>query len=198
MMPRIRKAARVHGHRLLLRNATRADAAFIHDLRHQPERARYLSAIPPGVAHQQQWLQRYAADHGQAYFIICEGQGKHEGEALGTVRLYGARGMAFSWGSWVLRAGLPPYCGIESALVVYRYALSLGFDRAWFEVMAGNRSVWHFHERFGASRVREQAGKYHYELGPDALQAALHRYRRYLPRGIQIQGLDLDGEETWK
>ncbi|HQC81524.1 MAG TPA: DNA gyrase modulator, partial [Accumulibacter sp.] len=49
-------------------------------------------------------LQRYAQDDTQAYFIVCHADG---GEPVGTVRLYGARGEAFSWGSWLLKAGLP-------------------------------------------------------------------------------------------
>ena len=40
----IRKAGQIHGHRLLLRNATRVDASFIHSLRRHADRARYLSA----------------------------------------------------------------------------------------------------------------------------------------------------------
>ncbi|MFT3778217.1 MAG: GNAT family N-acetyltransferase [Ottowia sp.] len=181
--PILRKAARVEGHRLLLRDAGEADAAFIHGLRTDPVRARHLSAVPPGVEAQRAWLRGYAGDAAQAYFIVADAAG---GEPLGTVRLYGARGDAFSWGSWLLKAGLPPHCAIESALMVYHYGRWLGFQSAYFEVRQENASVWRFHENFGARRTGERDGHFQYTLAPQALAAALHRYRRYLPDGIRV------------
>lgn len=181
--PVIRKARCVQGRTLLLRDACEADAPFIHALRSDPVRARHLSAVPPQVQAQADWLRRYAGSQGQAYFVIADGQ---NGAPLGTVRLYDARGTAFCWGSWLLLPGLPARCGIESALMVYHYALWLGFDSAWFEVRQENASVWRFHENFGARRTGAANGHYQYELPPAALQAALQKYRRYLPDGIRV------------
>ena len=183
-LPRIRKAARIEGHTLVLRNAQVADAAFIHALRTDPVRARHLSAVPPALEAQQAWLQRYAQDDTQAYFIVCHADG---GEPVGTVRLYGARGPAFSWGSWLLKAGLPARCAIESALIVYHYGLWLGFRAAYFEVRQENSSVWRFHESFGARRSGVRDDHFQYELTPAALSAALQRYRRFLPDGIRVE-----------
>lgn len=182
-MPSLRKARVVLGRHLVLRNAEVSDAAFIHELRTDPVRARHLSAVPDRLQAQVDWLERYAQDPNQAYFMICAFEG---GKPLGTVRLYAARATTFSWGSWLLRAGLPPRCAIESALIVYRYALALGFDRACFEVRAGNASVWRFHENFGARRTDERQGQYVYELAPQALFTGLKKYHRYLPEGIRI------------
>ncbi|MFT4193648.1 GNAT family N-acetyltransferase [Ottowia sp.] len=181
--PAIRKAARVEGHRLVFLDAREDDAAFIHGLRTDPVRARFLSAVPPAVEAQAAWLRRYARDDTQAYFVVTDAG---SGERLGTVRLYGARGDAFSWGSWLLKAGLPPHCAIESALMVYHYARGLGFQSAYFEVRRENASVWRFHENFGAQRVGEDAEQFKYTLAPEALSAALHRYRRYLPQGVRV------------
>lgn len=180
--PAIRKARLVQGHTLNLRNAEVSDAAFVHALRTDPVRAQHLTAVPPQVQAQQQWLREYAGSRDQAYFIVTDKPGR----PLGTVRLYGARGRAFGWGSWLLMAGLPARCGIESALMVYRYALLLGFDSAWFEVRQANVSVWRFHENFGAVRTGADLAHYHYELSPAALQAALQKYRRYLPDGVRV------------
>ncbi|MEZ5605712.1 MAG: GNAT family N-acetyltransferase [Burkholderiaceae bacterium] len=191
--PRIRKAQRVAGRTLVLRDAQVADAAFIHALRTDPVRARHLSAVSPALEAQQAWLQRYAADDTQAYFMVCDAA---SGESLGTVRLYGARGPAFSWGSWLLKAGLPARCAVESALMVYHYGLALGFDRAYFEVRQDNASVWRFHENFGAVRTGAPGDVFLYELAPAALTAALQRWRRYLPDGIRIT--ELDGSEPCK
>ena len=185
--PRIRKARRIEGRTLVLRNASESDAAFIHGLRTDPIRARHLSATPPALAAQAAWLQHYALDATQAYFIVGDAA---SGELLGTVRLYGARGPAFSWGSWLLKAGLPARCAIESALMVYRYGLALGFASAYFEVRQDNASVWRFHENFGAVRTGAQGDVFLYELSPAALAAALQRRQRYLPDGIRITELN--------
>lgn len=187
--PRIRKAARVEGRTLTLRNAAEPDAAFIHGLRTDPLRARHLSAVPPDVSAQLAWLRRYAQDDAQAYFIVAS---RADGERLGTVRLYGARGEAFSWGSWLLRPDLPAHCAIESALMVYHYGLALGFVRAYFEVRQENASVWRFHERFGARRTGTRDDHFQYELGPAELTQSLQRYRRYLPHGVRIVSDPID------
>ena len=183
MPPSIRKARRIDGRTLALRGAGESDAAFIHALRTDPVRARFLSAVPPDPSAQTEWLRRYAADSSQAYFVIADGAA---GEPLGTVRLYGARGDAFSWGSWLLKAGLPSHCAIESALMTYHYGLWLGFRTAYFEVRQDNFSVWRFHEHFGATRIGADDRHFHYELAADALTQALQRYRRYLPHGIRV------------
>ena len=181
--PCIRKARRVEGRTLVLRDAEVGDATFIHALRTDPVRARHLSAVPPALAAQSEWLEHYARDDAQAYFIVCDAAGN---QPLGTVRLYDARGDSFSWGSWLLRTGLPARCAIESALMVYHYARSLGFAGAHFEVRQDNASVWRFHENFGATRVDCRDNRFFYELAPDALTAALQRWRRYLPHGIRL------------
>ncbi|MBS0301712.1 MAG: GNAT family N-acetyltransferase [Proteobacteria bacterium] len=182
-LPRIRKAARIEGHTLVLRNAQVADAAFIHALRTDPVRARHLSAVPAALAAQIAWLERYAGDETQAYFIVCDAA---SGEPLGTVRLYNARGDSFSWGSWLLRTGLPARCATESAMLVYHYARASGFARAHFEVRQDNTSVWRFHENFGAMRVACRDQQFFYQLAPAALAAALQRWRRYLPHGVRV------------
>ncbi len=182
-LPLIRKARRIQGRTLALLDAGQQDAAFIHGLRTDPVRARFLSAVPPELEAQTAWLRRYADDATQAYFVIADAVSD---ERLGTVRLYGARGEAFSWGSWLLKAGLPAHCAIESALMTYHYGLWLGFRSAYFEVLHDNVSVWRFHENFGATRVGADDRHFQYVLGADALTRALHRYRRYLPRGIRV------------
>ena len=183
MTSAIRKAARIDGRHLALRDATEADAAFIHGLRTDPVRARFLSAVPPDVQAQRAWLRGYAQSDDQAYFLIVDAASE---QPLGTVRLYGAQGDAFSWGSWLLQAGLPARCAIESALMVYHYGRWLGFRSAYFEVRQDNASVWRFHENFGAQRIGVRDDHFQYQLAPQALSAALLRYRRYLPDGIRV------------
>lgn len=181
--PRIRKAAFVRGKTLLFRDATWDDAAFILALRTDEVKGRHLSQTPPSVSMQRAWLDQYAAQDHQAYFVI-----ESAGEPVGTVRLYDAVGDSFCWGSWILQAGAPPTAGIESAMMVYTYAVEhLHFLRAHFDVRKGNVRVWRFHERLGAVRVRESQADFHYEISNQAIAQALSRYRKYLP-GITLIG----------
>ena len=90
---------------------------------------------------------------------------------IGTIRLYDPQGDSFCWGSWILAQGSPASAAMESALMVYAYAVDyLGFTAAHFDVRRGNERVWRFHERFGAVRVRETALDYWYRLDLPAIQ----------------------------
>jgi RimJ/RimL family protein N-acetyltransferase len=181
--PTLRRAARVAGRTLVLRDAAEADAAFIVALRTDPARGEHLSATSASVEQQQAWLRRYAARPGEAYFVIDD----RHGQALGTVRLYDAQGPSFCWGSWILGAEAPAHAAIESALMVYAYALDhLGFTAAHFAVNTGNERVWAFHERFGAELTDASAHERRYRIGAVAIRASMARYRRFLPDGVKV------------
>jgi len=183
-MTQIRKAARIEGHTLLLRNAQESDAAFIHALRTDPQRARHLAPTPADVQAQVDWLRRYERDDTQAYFIITDRA--RDGEPLGTIRLHDARGSSFYWGSWLLRAGVPAHCAVEAVLMLYHYAVRLGFTEARMETRQDNTSVWRFFENFGARRVGAEGRLFQYEHAPAAMQAGMAKYARYLPHGIRV------------
>ena len=171
------------GRTLVLRDATVADFAFILGLRLDEGKSRHLSRVEPDLGAQQAWLERYAAREDQAYFII-----EHQGEPIGTVRLYDPQGDSFCWGSCILAQGSPASAAMESALMVYAYAVDhLGFTAAHFDVRQGNERVWRFHERFGAVRVRETAMDYWYRLDLPAIQSARRRYAKYLPGGVVVE-----------
>ena len=176
--PTLRKAERIQGRTLVLRDAGVADAAFILGLRTDERKARHLSHTPPSLSEQVAWLERYRHSTCEAYFII-EASG---GEPLGTVRLYDPQGDSFCWGSWILKDGAPSSAAIESALMVYAYALdSLGFRCAHFQVQRANQRVWAFHERFGAVRVDQDDTEFRYTLSNAAIRASMQRYRRFMP-----------------
>lgn len=167
---------------MLFRDATVDDAAFILALRTDEKKGEFLSATAPDLQRQQDWLARYASDAGQVYFIIC----KLDGTPVGTVRLYDRRGDSFCWGSWIKSDGAPSGFGVESALMVYSFALQLGFQRAHFDVRKQNTSVCQFHERFGAVKVDENEDDYFYEMSKQAIDGALQQYRKYLPDGATV------------
>lgn len=187
--PVIRSAARLVGNKLVLREVETGDAAYILSLRLDPKKGAHLSPVDADVSKQVAWIERYKQGAGQAYFIICrkDEQGG-AGEAIGTVRLYNAIGDSFSWGSWIIADGAAPDVAMESALIVYQYALDhLGFRNSHFEVNKDNRTVWNFHERlFGARRVAEDDVEYRFEQDHEAIRAAMRRFGRFLPRPIDV------------
>lgn len=182
--PIIHKAKRISGRTLVFRDAVTDDAAFILGLRTDEQKSQYLSKTSPDFEQQHAWLEAYAEKTDQAYFIIETSNG----EPLGTVRLYDPQGTSFCWGSWILKAGAPAHASIESALMVYAYAIDhLGYQQAHFDVRKGNEHVWHFHERFGAVRTGETEHDYIYRLDATAIIASRRRYRKYIPDPLIIE-----------
>ena len=178
----IKKASYVRGDTLVFRDAQVADAEFILSLRTDAEKSRYLSATVADVEAQRQWLQKYASSSGQAYFII-----EYEGQPIGTVRLYDQRGASFSWGSWILMEGRPRHAAMESALMVYSFAIDfLGFAACHFEVMKGNERVIQFHQRFGAERVGENEDTYFFEIERNVIRSSLSRYEHFLSKRVAV------------
>ena len=167
---------------MLFRDATVDDAAFILALRTDQKKGEFLSATAPDLERQRDWLARYAGDDGQVYFIIC----KLDGTPVGTVRLYDQRGDSFCWGSWIKSDGAPSGFGVESALMIYDFALQLGFKRAHFDVRKQNTSVCQFHERFGAVVVDQSEEDFFFEMSNAAINGALSQYRKYLPDGAVV------------
>jgi len=180
--PGFRKIEKVVGNNLVFRNACIEDAEFILTLRLDADKGKHLSRTSPELSEQISWLERYKNDNSQMYFIILD---QHT-NSVGTVRLYDQQDDSFCWGSWILKAGSPSCYSIESALMIYKVALRLGFNRSHFDVRKGNSSVWKFHERFGATKIKETTDDYIYNISFDAIHKSLDRYKKYLPNGIEF------------
>jgi hypothetical protein len=182
--PIIKRARAIYGKKLTLRDVSVNDAEFILSLRLDPKKSTHLSPVAPDVQKQIDWIENYLSSDGQAYFIICD----HNANRLGMVRLYNATGFSFSWGSWVLKADAPANAAIESALIVYRYALEhLSFNGAHFAVNKPNKSVWTFHERFGAIKTKETDHEYFYTISSDAINSSFFRFLKFLPDPIRVE-----------
>jgi RimJ/RimL family protein N-acetyltransferase len=180
-LPHIRKARLIRGHHLVFRDVDPGDAEFIVSLRADNDKNRFLAK--PTLEEQRAWIAAYRLSEDQAYFIVAD-RGLRP---LGTVRLYGAVGDSFSWGSWMIRSGAPASVALESALIVYRYATAhLRFTHAYFDVHPENVSVWRFHERFGAVREREDDRTIYYRLSGAAMSASMRRLERFLPAPIDV------------
>src|SRR5471030_2418417 len=167
-VPRFTRPRSVTGKQLVFRDAAVADAEFILSLRTDEQKARYLSATDADLSKQRAWMAAYA------------------GAPVGTVRLYDQRGDSFCWGSWIKSDAAPSNFGIESALMVYRYALHLGFRRAHFDVRRENASVRQFHLRLGAVATGEDDDNVYFEMPHEAILQTLAHYKKYLPDGVAI------------
>jgi RimJ/RimL family protein N-acetyltransferase len=187
--PKLLKAKKVIGNKLAFRDITIGDASFILGLRTDEYKSRYLNSTVNDLERQKKWLDDYAKSEDQAYFIIESLSGR----LMGAVRLYDPRGKSFCWGSWILIQGAPQAAAIESALMVYSYALDhLGFSGSHFDVRKGNERVWRFHERFGARRVGESEIDYFYEINTEEIRVARAKYKKYLPENIRATGVKLN------
>jgi RimJ/RimL family protein N-acetyltransferase len=169
---------RMCGQAIDLRLVEVDDAAFILGLRLDPRLSRFLSPTPPSIESQRRWLADYKdrERQGNEYYFIIESK---ERQPCGTVRLYDFRGDSFSWGSWVIRPGSPPWISVESALLVYRCGFEeLGFAESHFEVCKDNARVVAFHRRFGAQVVCEDDRHYYFRFLKASFFAVRERYEK--------------------
>lgn len=181
--PVIRKAQRLIGNQLILRNAGVGDAGFIVQLRTDPQKQRFISATSADLAQQMAWLEQYARVPQQAYFIVEN----LAGDKIGTIRIYDPVDDSFCFGSWIMMDGVPATHAVESVLMVYHYALDeLGFNRSYFAVRKANRSVWQFMEKFGGARTGETAVDYLFETQRAPVLASFQRYAHLLPEPIRV------------
>ncbi|MEW5562708.1 GNAT family N-acetyltransferase [Enterobacter asburiae] len=175
-------AQQIKGRTIRLRNVAPSDAEFIVNIRTNDKKGRFISATSGDVSKQRKWLEDYLISQGQAYFLITD----FDDTQLGTVRMYDQQGDSFCWGSWVVAEAAPSHCAIESALLLYTFALDLGFERAHFDVRKGNLSVIKFHERFGAERTGETEEDFLYSISKEKILSTLAKYRKYLPEKVEI------------
>jgi hypothetical protein len=181
--PKLEKPYKIIGRSLIFRNANEKDASFILELRTDSEKSKFLSKTDNDLQKQTTWLNSYAKKNDQVYFIIEN----LSGESIGTIRIYDLKQDSFCWGSWILKKDAPKTAAIESALMIYSFAIgSLGFKSAHFDVRKGNKNVWLFHERFGARRTKETELDYFYEINLNSIENSLKKYNKYLPDPIKL------------
>ena len=181
--PRIVRPNLIVGTRIAARSICLEDARFVVSLRLGSGRGQFLTDIDGSVDAQRRWLQEYLQDESQAYFVIHDVE---TSSPVGLVRMYGARGNFFSWGSWIFLPGCDSFFAFESAMLIYQYAFLLGFESAYFDVRRANVSVRRFHEKLGAVEVNSDSRDVFYEFyGPD-IRAAFCKYSRFSPSRLKI------------
>lgn len=182
LSPKLKKCSKIEGKKIIFTNVTEDDAAFITELRNSSKKNRFLSKTSSNVSDQIEWIKKYNQSTTQAYFIIRD----YEYNRIGTVRLYDPIENSFCWGSWIIKDGSDKSAALESALIIYNYAIYLGFSEAHIDVRNLNTSVRKFHERFGAVVTSSNELDTFYEVSNESIVNSLKKYNRFLPNGIKI------------
>jgi RimJ/RimL family protein N-acetyltransferase len=168
----------IQGNIVDLRLVELDDAAFILSLRLDERLNRHITRTDAGFDRQVEWLRQYKErerEKGEFYFIIQD----KAGNPCGTLRLYDFQGDSFCWGSWIMQPGSPGKAALESALLAYRCGFEeLGFARSHFEVDKANDRVVAFHQRFGATVVREDEKNYYFQFSRTDFESACLRYAK--------------------
>ena len=112
----------MEGYAFRLRPITDNEAAFVVELRSNPELNRFLHAISNRIEDQLAWLARYYEREGDYYFVI---ERRMNGMPEGVIALYNIDLATSSgeWGRWILRPG--SLAAVESAYLIYRIAFEL-------------------------------------------------------------------------
>jgi RimJ/RimL family protein N-acetyltransferase len=144
----VKHSIKVEGEAFRLRPVSTDDAAFIIELRTDPELGKHLHATSPSVDDQIAWTRRYYQREGDWYFIVEQ---TSNGESHGAVAIYNKAGDASAeWGRWILKRG--SLAALESVSLVY----DAGFDRLGLTLMysrteEANQPVVSFHTSLGSA-----------------------------------------------
>lgn len=161
----------IEGHGYRLRPITDSDAAFVVELRSDPELTRFLPPITASVENQLAWLAGYYQREGDYYFIVERSDNQ---AAEGVISVYDvdpATGSA-EWGRWILKPG--SLAAVESALLIYQCAFEhLKLQTLYSRTMAENAKVVSFHDSCGITTRSTLPN--HFTLGGRQLDAVEHR-----------------------
>jgi len=174
----------VIGKNIIFKEVQVSDASFILSLRINEKKSRYISKVENDLVKQEDWIKNYLKNNDSIYFLIVQ---KCDNRPIGTVRLYDQLSNSFNWGSWIIIDGVSPMFSIESALMVYKLGLKLGFNAAHFEVDKNNYSVQKFHENFGAQKISEDDRQFFYTITQEAILKSFQRYSRFIPSSIKFE-----------
>jgi RimJ/RimL family protein N-acetyltransferase len=164
----------VSGYLFRLRPVRLEDAAFIVELRTDPQRNAFIHYTAPDIAKQENWLRSYFEAPDDYYFIIeDELTGKREG-TIG-IHNYRAEENCAEWGRWVIRRGSKS--GIPSMFLIFKVAFErLGLKYLFTHTVAENRTAIMILERFGMKERRRLPE--HIRIGDRTYEAVEHQITR--------------------
>lgn len=189
----MRHDIRLRGHAYEIRPVEMADAAFMLQLRTDPDLSRLIHPTSSRLEDQQAYLQRYFDTPGDCYFILVRSSTNRPEGTLAIYDINAIPGQA-EWGRWIVRQD--SMGAAESALLIYRAGFEvLGLNRVYCRTAAANRNVVAFHTscgletRGGASLTHNFGGVMHEAIEQfmtrerwPAAQQALDRRARMVAR----------------
>jgi len=177
IMVEIKKCAFIKGKTIDFRDANVEDSKFILSMRLDPILGKHLSKTSSSINDQVNYMKRYQNCNDQAFFII---QNK-DSKPLGCIRIYNPDGTCFEWGSWLLVKGALPQVALESSLMMYKYALKLGFTHSIISTRKKNKTVWNFHQKiFSAQVIDETSIDYFLKIEKVNILNALEKFSSFL------------------
>ncbi len=177
-MPDFIFPASAKGRRTALERVNIGDAEFIHKLRTDVEKSRYLNPTLGTVDDQRRYIAQIQKDDSQAYYKIVV----HGAQRVGVLRIYDIRQESFSWGSWIVQDDRPKYTALESAFAVYAIGFDyMKFESCHFEVRRENLKVCAFHEKLGAEMYEESENDIFYNFSKQAWKHCREKYPAFLP-----------------
>lgn len=163
-------SAPIQGAAFRLRPVESDDAAFLLELRTDPELTRYLPPLKTDVAGQQAWIERQREAPHDFYYVV---ERQSDNAPQGAIGLYNRQpDGGFEWGRWLIRSG--SLGATESVLLLYRFAFEdLGLPYLFCRSIIDNHPVVGFHDSAGLRRVADLPAQF--EIGGQAFDAVEHR-----------------------
>ncbi|MED3549811.1 GNAT family N-acetyltransferase [Cytobacillus praedii] len=127
-----------------LRPVTFEDAAFIYNLRTDPDNSQYIGDTEQNISMQYQWLESYFKRENDYYFCIDLKDNKN----VGTIGIYNIKDGSGEWGRWVISKKYP--VSPSSVWLIYEIAFNiLNLNDVYCRTVIDNKKVISFHERCG-------------------------------------------------
>lgn len=170
----MRHSIRMEGCVFRLRPVEMNDAAFILELRTDPQRRAFVHATPHDLSAQESWIREYFGRPGDYYFIL---ESKQTERPEGTVGIYNIdpEKQCGEWGRWIVR---PDSMGaVESASLIYSVAFErLGLRMVYARIAAGNKRAIAFQRSCGFDWTTVRPASLVLENGPsDSLEYRVTR-----------------------
>lgn len=163
----------MEGYAFRLRPITDNDAAFVVELRSNPDLNRYLHASSNRVEDQLAWLANYYEREGDYYFVV---ERRVSGAFEGLISIYDIDTAALSgyWGRWILYPG--SLAAVESVWLIFRIAFELlKLNCVYSRTVGENEKVVSFHDSYSHGKAERRLLPQYFRLGGRNLDGVEHR-----------------------
>jgi len=129
------------------------DAKFIYNLRTNKKLSKYLNPTSLKFDDQILWMENYFKRYNKKleYYFKFQIKKKNKFYDIGVARIIKLSKNNFSFGSWIMKPGLPSWIALECALSIYEFSFVLKkFKKNLMWMDLKNKKVITFHQLMGA------------------------------------------------